>query len=100
MLDQSSKFPSPTRGGGPIYLVAATEDVIGFASAAPTAHHEAQLYSLYIAPDRWNAGIGTELLDAVTDRLKSSTGQLRVEVLADNQIGVAFFESQGFERLS
>ena len=89
----------PVAAEGTVYLVAATDDVIGFASAAPTDEHEAQLYSIYVDPDRWNAGIGTELLDGVTEQLKgSSVERLRVEVLADNQVGVAFFESQGFER--
>lgn len=89
----------PIAAEGIVYLVAATDDVIGFVSAAPTDHNEAQLFSLYVDPNQWNVGIGTDLLKAVTDRLKSSSVErLRVEVLADNQVGVAFFESQGFER--
>ena len=92
----------PVAAEATVYLVAATnDDVIGFASAAPTNHNEAQLYAIYVDPDRWNSGTGTKLLDAAIERLQDSgVERLRVEVLADNDVGVSFYESREFERIT
>lgn len=92
----------PITSEGTVYLVAATdENICGFASAAPTNENEAQIYSIYVTPTRWNRGTGTKLLDAVIDRLQDSdVERLRVEVLADNEVGVSFYESRGFERVT
>lgn len=82
-----------------IYLVAGDDDIAGYASAAPTENGEAQLYAIYIDPDQWDEGIGTELLDTITERFTADDiERLRVEVLADNTVGVSFYESRGFER--
>ncbi|WP_435077627.1 GNAT family N-acetyltransferase [Halococcus sp. AFM35] len=84
-----------------VYLVAETDGIAGYASAAPTANEEAQLYAIYVDPDRWNDGLGTALLDGVLDRLSDrGIRRLRVEVLAENSTGVSFYESRGFERTS
>ncbi|HET7324693.1 MAG TPA: GNAT family N-acetyltransferase [Halococcus sp.] len=82
-----------------IYLVSGTDEIAGYASAAPTENGEAQLYAIYVDPDHWNDGIGTELLDSITERLTTDgIERLRVEVLADNTVGTSFYESRGFER--
>ena len=86
-----------------VYLVAETDDgeIAGYASAAPTANEEAQLYAIYVDPDDWGEGVGTALLDSVIDRLADRRiARLRVEVLADNGVGVSFYESRDFERTS
>ncbi|WP_049998137.1 GNAT family N-acetyltransferase [Halococcus sediminicola] len=84
-----------------VYLVAETDDIGGYASAAPTANEEAQLYAIYVDPDHWDEGLGTALLDGVRDRLDDhGIRRLRVEVLAENSVGVSFYESRGFERTS
>lgn len=82
-----------------IYLVAGDDDITGYASAAPTEDGEAQLYAIYVDPDRWNTGIGTGLLDTITERLtEGGIERLRVEVLADNTVGTSFYEARGFEQ--
>lgn len=84
---------------GAVYLVAGDDEIAGYASAAPTENGEAQLYAIYIDPDRWNGGVGTELLDSILERLTAhDIERLRVEVLGDNTVGVSFYESRGFER--
>ncbi|EMA40766.1 GNAT family N-acetyltransferase [Halococcus hamelinensis] len=85
-----------------VYLVAETDgEVVGYASAAPTANEEGQLYAIYVDPDHWDGGAGTALLDEVLDRLSDrGVSRLRVEVLGDNTVGVSFYESRGFERTS
>ncbi|PSQ54336.1 N-acetyltransferase [Halobacteriales archaeon SW_12_67_38] len=105
-----------------VYLVAEDEGIAGYASAAPIDaggdEREAQLYAIYVDPDRWgedhaseasvstedergesSGGIGTALLDGIVDRLaERDVDRLRVEVLADNTVGVSFYESRRFER--
>lgn len=105
-----------------VYLVADDEGIVGYASAAPIEtegdDREAQLYAIYVDPDRWgegraseasvstenehdesSGGIGTALLEDVLGRLEArEIERLRVEVLADNTVGVSFYESRGFER--
>jgi ribosomal protein S18 acetylase RimI-like enzyme len=82
-----------------VYLVAEADEVTGYASAAPTGDGEAQLYAIYVDPDWWDKGIGTKFLETIAERLTArDIERLRVEVLADNAVGVSFYESRGFER--
>jgi ribosomal protein S18 acetylase RimI-like enzyme len=97
----ADELERPITASESVYLVAETDGIAGYASAAPTANEEAQLYAIYVDPDRWNDGLGTALLDGVRDRLRDrGVRQLRVEVLAENTVGVSFYESRGFERTS
>ncbi|WP_256685288.1 GNAT family N-acetyltransferase [Halococcus qingdaonensis] len=97
----ADELEGPITASENVYLVAEADGIAGYASAAPTANEEAQLYAIYVDPDRWNDGLGTALLDAVRDRLSDlGSRRLRVEVLAENAVGVSFYESRGFERIS
>jgi ribosomal protein S18 acetylase RimI-like enzyme len=97
----ADEFEGPITSSESVYLVAEIDGVAGYASAAPTANEEAQLYAIYVDPDHWNDGLGTALLDGVRDRLSDrGSRRLRVEVLAENTVGVSFYESRGFERTS
>ena len=75
------------------------ERVVGFASAAREWADEAELFTLYVDPDRWGEGVGSELLAALeawaADR---GAGRLVCSALADNPVAVGFLESRGFER--
>ena len=83
-----------------LYLVASTEDVVGYASAGPSEEGDAgtaQLYAIYVGPDYWGNGIGTGLLDDVIERLRADEFEtLRMCVLAANDVGRSFYESYGF----
>jgi ribosomal protein S18 acetylase RimI-like enzyme len=88
---------------GHVFLVAEHEgDVVGFADSTRRGDEDevAVLARIYVDPDHWNDGIGGVLL-ARSEYLLSERGfeHLRLVVFADNDIGVSFYESSGFERV-
>lgn len=90
-----------------VYLVATrAEEVRGFAQfltagRAPdrTDPNEAYLKSLYVHPDSWGEGIGSELLTAGIESLPETIARLSLAVLVDNDIGRGFYEDRGFEQV-
>lgn len=58
---------------------------------------EAELKELYVDPDWWGEGFGTELLDAGIERLPDHVESLALETLEGNDIGAGFYEDRGFE---
>lgn len=82
----------------------AEEELVGFAhtTAAVTADSvgKGELRSIHVVPDRWNEGVGTALVDAVEGRLgERGFTRLTVPVFAENDRGMRFLESNGFERV-
>jgi len=77
------------------------EDVIGYAHVGPHPPRRVhQLYRLYVHPGEWRQGTGRQLLAEVEQALYDRDVQrYEVEVLADNEVGIAFFEATGFERV-
>jgi len=57
---------------------------------------EAGLKELYVHPDWWGGGLGTELVGAAVDVLPPTVEALALEALADNELGRSFYESRGF----
>ena len=84
-----------------LYLVAEADDeVVGFATAQQTWADEVEIHTLYVDPDHWEEGVGSALLESVTDSAESAgVDRLRVGVLSGNHVGRAFVESNGFERV-
>lgn len=85
---------------GPCFLVAETEDVVGFAHAAELADQSgvAELYRLYVHPACWRNGIGSALLARVERELREcGVDRLQTVVLAANDVGLSFYEPRGFE---
>ncbi|USZ67335.1 GNAT family N-acetyltransferase [Halorussus salilacus] len=83
-----------------VCLVAVDDDgaVIGFSHGA-TDNGDGDVLRLYVHPDRWNEGIGTDLLAAMEERLREMGAErMQAMVLADNEMGNAFYESHGFEK--
>ncbi|UPW01219.1 GNAT family N-acetyltransferase [Halorussus gelatinilyticus] len=75
------------------------DEIVGFAHGA-TDGDEGDLLRLYVHPDRWHEGIGTALLDAMEDRLtEMGADRVQAMVLADNEMGNAFYEDRGFEKV-
>jgi ribosomal protein S18 acetylase RimI-like enzyme len=86
------------------YPVATLGDrVVGYASAGPTDDDRpgtvAGLYSIYVHPDRWGGGIGTAMFERCADRLRErGFERLCLRVIADNEVGISFYRTHGFER--
>jgi N-acetylglutamate synthase-like GNAT family acetyltransferase len=75
-------------------------EVVGFASAAPQWADEAELFTLYVDPDRWGEGAGSALLAAIEVRCRDEgIDRLACSVFCENYAGFPFLESRGFERL-
>lgn len=57
-----------------------------------------ELFVLYLNPKRRNEGIGTKLLDAITDQQKR-LGAIEqwVSVQKNNDKGIPFYEAKGFQ---
>ena len=82
------------------FFVAEIEgSVVGFASAERTWADEVELHTLYVHPDRWGEGIGSALVDRVASWAREEgVDRVACGVLADNVVGVGFFEAVGFTR--
>jgi GNAT superfamily N-acetyltransferase len=83
------------------YLVAETDGaVVGAAGGGMVSEGVGQLYVIYLDLDHRGAGVGTTLLEAVTEqqRVAGATRQ-RVAVLADNQHGIPFYLARGFREI-
>lgn len=76
-------------------------EIEGFAHAElhPDDPSAASLIRLYVRPDTWGDGAGTALLERIEATFEPTCDRLRLTVLADNEIGVSFYESAGFERV-
>lgn len=60
----------------------------------------ATLHRLYVHPDHWGDGLGSRLLaPATADLRERGFDRLRLEVFAENEVGVCFYESRGFARV-
>lgn len=59
---------------------------------------EADLKAIYVHPDHWGRGVGTELLDAGLALLPEAVDTVRLEMFADNDVALPFYEARGFER--
>jgi N-acetylglutamate synthase-like GNAT family acetyltransferase len=74
-------------------------EALGFASAEQTWADEVELHAVYVHPDRWGEGIGAALVERVADWAREQdVDRIACGVLADNAVGVGFFEAMGFER--
>lgn len=73
----------------------------GFAHAGPDPDVDgaAKLLRIYVRPDAWGDGLGARLLDDLEADIRDHYDRLRLAVLADNDVGVSFYESTGFERV-
>jgi ribosomal protein S18 acetylase RimI-like enzyme len=86
----------------PFFVAVLDGTVVGFAEAAPDDDEDplAHLYRIYVDPDHWGIGIGGSLLERVESVLPERGFEfLRLSVLAENEVGIGFYEGNGFERV-
>jgi len=84
-----------------LFLVCEVDDVVGFSEGVLVAEGgQADLLWLHVHPDHRGQGIGQALYEHAVDCLEEMGAEyLRGRVLADNQIGAAFYENRGFEQV-
>ncbi|OFI45774.1 GNAT family N-acetyltransferase [Floricoccus penangensis] len=80
------------------YFVALDGDqVVGAAGGGMTGDETGELFVIYLDPTRRNEGIGSLLLEAVTDQQKDwGVTTQWVSVVKENQKGIPFYEARGF----
>ncbi|MFD1563334.1 GNAT family N-acetyltransferase [Haloarchaeobius amylolyticus] len=73
----------------------------GFAHVVPWPEDTAVAFlaRLYVRPAAWNEGVGTALLETLETSCSTGFDRVRLAVLADNDIGISFYESRGFDRV-
>ena len=86
-----------------LFFVATIDrEVVAFAEAVPDEDDVqlAHLYRIYVVPAEWSRGIGSSLLDHIETHLDDQGfDRLHLSVMAENDVGVSFYESQGFHRV-
>lgn len=83
----------------PPMFVADDGDVVGFAqgSATEDGPADAAVGRIYVHPDRWGEGYGSQLLARLFDALRAEGHEdVWLAVLADNDVGRSFYDDHGF----
>ncbi|CAN7528669.1 GNAT family N-acetyltransferase [Rossellomorea sp. LjRoot5] len=86
------------REWGGYFVAVENDEVIGAGGGGMMNETEGELYVLYLDPSRRNEGIGTRLLDAITQQQKEEfhAGKQWVSVQKGNEKGIPFYEARGF----
>jgi ribosomal protein S18 acetylase RimI-like enzyme len=102
-----AEFYTPERIAGELdarpgwdgWIVAVEDDgVVGAGAGGVTAPGLAEVYVLYLDPGRRGEGIGTLLLDAITERHRAQGAREQwVSVEPENAKGLPFYRARGFE---
>jgi ribosomal protein S18 acetylase RimI-like enzyme len=73
-------------------------EVVGFGQGVLGSEDDAaELPRIYVHPDYWREGAGSEILARIEELLaERGAERLRLIVLADNEVGNAFYESHGY----
>jgi ribosomal protein S18 acetylase RimI-like enzyme len=89
--------PAPPRWFG--YQVVQEEGtVLGAAGGGMTGDHRGELFVVYLDPEQRNRGLGTLLLDRVTEQLRQAGAtEMWVGVTPGNQRALPFYEARGFQ---
>lgn len=75
------------------------DEIVGYGTAQQSWADEVEIHALFVDPDRWGEGAGTELLDAIEVSARAAdVDRLRVTTFRENRVGRAFLEARGFEQ--
>ncbi|WP_339226386.1 GNAT family N-acetyltransferase [Oceanobacillus sp. FSL K6-2867] len=84
------------------YIVALDQnEVVGAIGGGMLDNKESEVYVLYLDPNRRGEGIGTKLLDFLTDiQRKKGAKKQWVSVQKGNMKGIPFYERRGFRKVA
>lgn len=84
------------------YIVALDQNkVVGAIGGGMLDNEESEVYVLYLAPNRRGEGIGTKLLDFLSDMQRAKGAKKQwVSVQKGNMKGIPFYERRGFRKVS
>lgn len=90
---------------GGYFVALENEKVVGAGGGGMTGENVGELFVLYVDPERRNEGIGSQILEAVTEQQKEFGAKEQwVSVAKGNQKGIPFYKAKEFafkhERLS
>ena len=85
--------------GPPLALVAETDRPVGYALVVPD-DDVAYVAEVAVAPERQGEGYGSELLEALFDRLRGDgVGTVRLTARADDERARSFYDAFDFEEV-
>jgi ribosomal protein S18 acetylase RimI-like enzyme len=80
------------------YVAVENEVVLGAGGGGVTGENIGEIYVLYLNPQRKGEGIGTLLLEAITnEQIQQGVKTQWVSVSKGNDKGIPFYEAKGFE---
>jgi ribosomal protein S18 acetylase RimI-like enzyme len=89
---------NPPRWGGYQVVEDAGGRVLGAAGGGITAPGRGELFVIYLDPRERGSGLGTILLDRVTDQLRNGGAtEMWVGVIVGNDQAIPFYRARGFE---
>ncbi|MBP1970532.1 GNAT superfamily N-acetyltransferase [Virgibacillus natechei] len=86
-----------SKGWNGWFVAVDDEEVVGAGAGGMISENHGELFVLYLDPERKGEGLGTKLLDAVTNELKEYGAKEQwVSVTKWNNKGIPFYEAKGF----
>ena len=87
-----------SRGWGGYIVAVEDNEVIGAIGGGMISKASGEVFVLYLDPNRRNEGIGTKLLEALTQQQRDEyqAKEQWVSVAKGNQKGIPFYEARGF----
>ena len=80
----------------PVYVATEHENIIGFANFSNVKKDgEVELSAIYLLPEAWGKGIGSQLLAYGIEQLSPSAIYINVE--AENEVGKQFYVARNFQ---
>ena len=80
----------------PVYVATERENIIGFANFSNVKKDgEVELSAIYLLPEAWGKGIGSQLLAYGIEQLSPSAVYINVE--AENEVGKQFYVARNFK---
>lgn len=82
-----------------VFVAEQDSEIVGFVHALWN-RDEGVVFRVYVHPDQRESGVGRELVEQVrTEMEQRGSERLTAMVLTANEVGQAFYESLGFERV-